>query len=309
MKRRDALKLMAGSLLAGDLWSRTGNGRLRAAPDFRFRYILASSLYGTLKLKEILPEVARTGCRFIDIWPRGHADQREQIEEMGHEAFGRLLQQHGVQVGILTHYDLGPFGLQEAMNVGRQWGTRILICGSVKRTGEGPESLNAEIDAFIEKMKPHVAAAEEAGVTIGIENHGSALIRSPDSIRYLAEKSPSPRLGIALAPYHLPQDPELIAGLIRDLGPKMVHFYAWQHGKGAMKKLPKAEEMEQLPGYGSLDFVPVVRALKETRYQGWTSIFMHPVPRGIPILPTAREVTDAVNRSRRYLEECLQAVS
>ena len=146
-------------------------------------------------------------------------------------------------------------------------------------------------------------------MTIGIENHGSALIRSPDSIRYLAEKSPSPRLGIALAPYHLPQDPELIAGLIRDLGPKMVHFYAWQHGKGAMKKLPKAEEMEQLPGYGSLDFVPVVRALKETRYQGWTSIFMHPVPRGIPILPTAREVTDAVNRSRRYLEECLQVVS
>ena len=36
---------------------------------------------------------------------------------------------------------------------------------------------------------------------------------------------------------------------------------------------------------------------------------MHPVPRGIPILPTAREVTDAVNRSRRYLEECLQVVS
>ena len=89
----------------------------------------------------------------------------------------------------------------------------------------------------------------------------------------------------------------------------MVHFYAWEHGKGAMKKLPKEEEMEQLPGFGSLDFVPIVRALKETRYEGWPSIFMHPVPRGIPILPTAREVTDAVNRSRRYLEECLQAVS
>ncbi|MCA9443401.1 MAG: sugar phosphate isomerase/epimerase, partial [Candidatus Omnitrophica bacterium] len=67
-------------------------------------------------------------------------------------------------------------------------------------------------------------------------------------------------------------------------------------------------EMKQLPGYGELDFVPILAALKKINYAGWTSIFMHPVPRGIPILPTAAEVTAAINRSREYLEDCLDRI-
>jgi hypothetical protein len=54
--------------------------------------------------------------------------------------------------------------------------------------------------------------------------------------------------------------------------------------------------------------VPILAALKKINYAGWTSVFMHPVPRGIPILPTAPAVTDAINRSREYLEECLRAI-
>ncbi len=79
-------------------------------------------------------------------------------------------------------------------------------------------------------------------------------------------------------------------------------FYAWQHGQGASKKLPKAEELEQLPGRGSLDFAPMVAALKNTRYSGFVSIFMHPVPRGIPILNSTTAVTREINRARSYLE-------
>ncbi|MHC4170852.1 MAG: sugar phosphate isomerase/epimerase family protein, partial [Planctomycetota bacterium] len=56
---------------------------------------------------------------------------------------------------------------------------------------------------------------------------------------------------------------------------------------------------------GKLDFSPIVSALKAAGYHGWTEIFMHPVPRGIPILPTAKEVTDQINRAREYLETCL----
>ena len=35
------------------------------------------------------------------------------------------------------------------------------------------------------------------------------------------------------------------------------------------------------------DGEPLVQALIKVRYTGWTEIFMHPFPRGIPILPTA----------------------
>jgi sugar phosphate isomerase/epimerase len=274
-------------------------------PPYRFRYILASSLYGKLKLAEVLPEVRKTGAEHIDIWPRGHADHREQMEAMGHEAFAALLRKHDVGLGILTHYDLGPFRLQKEMMVAKAFGTPLIICGGSGPRGLEGQALKDAVRAFCEKMKPHLAVAERTGVVIGIENHGNNLIESPDSIKWLAELAPSERLGVALAPYHLPQDPKLIAGLIDALGDRLVHFYAWEHGMGCHKKRPKAQELMQMPGRGKLDCVPIVRALRRSRYAGWVSIFMHPVPRGIPILPTAEAVTAEVNRARAYLEACL----
>ena len=77
---------------------------------------------------------------------------------------------------------------------------------------------------------------------------------------------------------------------------------------GCSKKLPKEQELLQLPGRGPVDFTPVLKALQDINYQGFTEIFMHPVPRGIPILKTAEAVTEEINRARKYLEECLAKV-
>ncbi|MDA1314226.1 MAG: sugar phosphate isomerase/epimerase [Acidobacteria bacterium] len=258
-------------------------------------------MYGTMDLGVILPEVTKIGAEFIDVWPRVHGNQREQIEKMGHAAFAAMLDRYGAKLGVLTHYDLGPFALQDEMLVARKFGAELLICG-----GQGPKDLvgselKAAVKQFAEQMKPHIAAAEEAGVTIGIENHGNNLIDSPDSVKWLAEFVTSPNLGIALAPYHLEQDPAVIANLVRDLGDRMVMFYAWQHGKGS-GKLPKEDELLQMPGRGPLDFGPIVKALRETHYKGFVSIFMHPYPRGVAIQPTAGDVTSEINRARRYLE-------
>ena len=46
---------------------------------FRFNYLVGSSMYGELPLSEILPDVRKTGAGHIDIWPRKHGNQREQI--------------------------------------------------------------------------------------------------------------------------------------------------------------------------------------------------------------------------------------
>jgi sugar phosphate isomerase/epimerase len=75
---------------------------------------------------------------------------------------------------------------------------------------------------------------------------------------------------------------------------------------GCHEKLPKEQELMQLPGRGTLDFRPLVAALKKIDYHGWTEIFMHPVPRGIPILDTAAEVTDELERARLYLDNLVQ---
>ena len=291
--------------MAGAFFSTPLALRWAAAEDdtFTLRYILASCMYGTTSLDAILPEVHKIGADAIDIWPLRHGNQREQMDEMGHDVFAEKLASSGVKLGILTRYDLGPWKLATELAVAKRFGSTLIISGSGGPKGLSGQELKTAVRQFCERLKPHVDTAASHGVTIGIENHANALIDSPDSLRYFAELAPEGHLGIALAPYHLPQDPKLLSSLIRDLGPKLVHFYAWQHGMGCMTKLPKEQELLQLPGRGSLDFAPLLSALKQIKYQGWTEVFMHPVPRGIPILEPTSAVTEEINRARHYLEE------
>lgn len=270
-------------------------------------YALASSMYGTLPLGEIVPEMPKVGAKYLDLWPRPHGNQREQLDELGDEAFGELLAEHGVQLGMLTRYDLGPLRLADELPVAQRHGAKLIITGSTGPKGLRGVELKEAVANFLRQLQPTIAAAEEAGITIGIENHANALIENPDSLRWLADMTPSDAIGVALAPYHLPQEPELLAGLIEDLGPRLVHFYAWQHGAGSHTEQPKEQELLQMPGRGALDFAPLLTALRKIDYQHWTQIFMHPYPRGIPILPTAVEVTGEINRSRRYLAEVAAA--
>lgn len=304
MKRRHFLR-HTGAFAATVAAGLSGPPARAQSGAFRLRYLLGSAMYGELPLAEILPEVAQTGADRIDVWPRKHGNQREQIEEMGHDAFAALLKQQGVRLGCSTRYDLGPFKQTEEMKfVAKLGGDTIVTGGAGPKDAKGAELKNAVRD-FCEKLKPQLEAAEETGVNLAIENHLNNLIDSADSLRWLAEFAPSPRLGIALAPYHLEAlglDAPELARLIHDLGPRLFVFYAWQYGMGCMKPMPKEEELMQMPGRGDLDFAPLVKALRETNYQGYTEIFMHPTPRGIPILPTSVQVTAEINRSREYLD-------
>ncbi len=306
LTRRQVLA-SAAALAAGA--GRTGFSAASAAAQFQFKYMVGSCMYGYLYLGEILPEVAKCGATHLDIWPKSHGNQREQLADMGEQLFASLLQKHNVSLGCITQYKLGPFGLQNEMKIAQRLGCQTMVTGgSGSKNLKGAE-LKKAVGDFVEKMKPHLEVAEQTGVTIAIENHGNNLIDSPDSLKYLAELRPSENLGIALAPYHLPQDAELIAQLVKDLGNATKVFYAWEHGDGCVKRLPKEQELKQLPAYGPLDFGPIVQALVDTEYSGWTEIFMHPVPRGIPIMETAAQVTSEINKSRTYLSEQLSAVA
>src|ERR1019366_654122 len=92
--------------LAGRLWS-------AEAAAFELRFVVGSSIYGKLPLSVILPEVRKTGARHIDLWPRKWGTQREQVDAMGYEKFGELLEANGVKVAISTRFDLGPFHLEK----------------------------------------------------------------------------------------------------------------------------------------------------------------------------------------------------
>ena len=286
---------LAGSLLMQSAFA-------QHAKALKFKYMLGSCMYGEGSLEEILPEVRKAGANAIDIWPRVHGNQREQVDAMGEERFRGLLHQHQVTLGCITQYKLGPFGLQDEMRLAQRFACHTIVTGGKGPKGLKGAELKSAVGKFVEQMKPHLEVAEATGVTIALENHGNNLIESPDSLKWLAELRPSKHLAIAFAPYHLPQDADSLGQLIKTLGDSIAVFYAWQHGMGCTNKLPKEQELLQMPGRGDLDFTPLIKALAEIDYQGWTEIFMHPVPRGVPILETTDQVTAEINRARDYLE-------
>ena len=297
----------ATQLSGSSLFASQPDDDRQAAETSRFalRYIVGSCMYGYTPLSEIVPEVSKTGATAIDIWPRVHGNQREQLDEMGEEAFAALLAAHDLSLGCITQYKLGPFGLKDEIPLAKRLGCPTIVTGARGPQGLTGGELKNAVGAFVEQMKPHVELAAEHGVTIAIENHGNNLIDSPDSMRYLIDLRPSEHLAIAMAPYHLPQDEKLLSRLIHDLGNGIVMFYAWEHGNGCMQAQPKETELLQMPGRGKLDFKPLLDSLRAVNYAGWTEIFMHPYPRGIAILDSTAEVTAEINRSRNYLERLL----
>ena len=175
-------------------------------------WLVASCMYGYAKLEEILPELAKVGSKAIDLWPKVHGSQREELDEMGEEELAALLEQHKIQLGCLTQYKLGPFHLREEIQIAKRLNCPIIVTSAKGKRGKG-EAQKASISDFAEKMKPEFEAAAEAGVKILIENHGSSVIDSLDGIRWLLEYCDGPGFGFALAPAHLPQEPELLAEL------------------------------------------------------------------------------------------------
>lgn len=302
MNRRDACRLLGSSLLVPSA--------IRAAEssDFKIRYVLSSALFGDLPLDEVLGEVKRSGAESVDIWRKVHATHREQITEMGDEAFQALLKKHGVPMSISTCYPLGPFKQDDEMRWVKRNGGHMTVCGS-GRMGDADVSgaeARAQVTAFFEKLKPHYELAEELGVTLAIENHKNSMLSSPDSIRYFADLNPSKAVGIAFAPHHLHDAVDQIPALIRHCGKENLPFvYFQEYHLSSKQQMAKEEELKQLPGFGSLDYVPIVGALKEIGFTGLAEIFMHPTPRGIPMLPTAGAITEKINESRDYLQQCL----
>ncbi len=302
MNRRHACRLLGSAFLVPSAI------RAAEAQGFAIRYVLSSALYGDLPLDVVLGEVAKSGAESIDIWRKVHANHREQIEEMGDEAFQALLTRHRVPLAISTCYPLGPFKQDDEMRWVKKNGGRMTVCGSGKM-GEADVSgaeAKAQMTAFFEKLKPHYELAEELGLTMAIENHKNSMLSSPDSIRYFAELNPSKAVGIAFAPHHLHDAIDQIPALIRDCGKENLPFvYFQEHHLSSKQQMPKEEELKQLPGFGTLDYVPIVGALKEIGFDGLAEIFMHPTPRGVPMLPTAGEITEKINESRAYLGRCL----
>ena len=219
--------------------------------------------FRSVSLEEACRRISELGFDGIDIWSafRGCPHLDTAAERLGPDGLRELLATHDLDLFSFSVYRGGYRKYADLLGGA---GGGVAVRGSTGGEAESGE-LTDRMRSFIDGLQPLVQLAEKHDSYLAIENHGGALLSSLDSLRTFVDICDSPRLGIALAPYHLQARGASVPEAIRICGKRLFFFYAWQHESGP----------EQLPGIGPTDMRPWLEALAEVGYDGYVNPFMH----------------------------------
>jgi sugar phosphate isomerase/epimerase len=285
LNRRQFVRRATAGLAAGWVAGRTS---LRAAdapdaPRWTMKLSTSSIHFTDLPIEQACERIARLGFEAIDIWSAHegcpHLDDVQQ--RLGPDGLKALLDRCRLKLYAFSVYQ-GGFAKYASL-LGKVGGG-VAIQGSAAPCK--PEELTARMRAFFEGLKPLAQLAEEQRSWLAIENHGSALLDSRDSFKAFVDLNPYPRVGLALAPYHVQARKDSVEEVIRICGSQLLFFYAWQHEPGT----------GQLPGHGPTDFKPWIEALEAVRYRFYVNPFMHGKL-------DADVMSQALAKSRDYLRQ------
>ncbi|MCS7305704.1 MAG: sugar phosphate isomerase/epimerase [Thermoguttaceae bacterium] len=253
-----------------------------SAGRWRMKLSTSSIHFMSLPIEKACERIAALGFEAIDIWSAyaGCAHLDEVQNRLGPGGLQELLAKHRLKLYSFSVYVGGYRKYAELL--GRAGGG-VAVRGS---TGPcDPKELTPRMKAFLDSLQPEAELAEKYNSYIAIENHGHALLDSIDSIKAFVELNRNPRIGIALAPYHVQARGEKVEEAILAAGKQLLFFYAWQQAPG----------LEQLPGIGPADFTPWIAALAKVDYRWYVNPFMHGEP------PPER-MSQALAKTRDYLQ-------
>jgi sugar phosphate isomerase/epimerase len=218
-----------------------------------------------LPIEQAVAKIAGLGFEGIDIWSahEGCPHLDDIAKRLGPNGLKELLAKNKLKLFSFSVY-AGGF-TQYAGLLGASGGG-IAVQGSAGPCK--PEELTARMKQYMEELKPLAELAEKQNSFLAIENHGDALLNTLDSLKAFVDLNPSPRIGIALAPYHLQGLRVSVPEAVRVCGKQLFFFYAWQRQDGD----------KQLPGVGPTDMTDWIAALKEIRYRGFVNPFTHSHP-------------------------------
>jgi len=277
--------VLAGAALANALSARAIAGPASAGEKAPWPMRMSTSTvqFSSLSVEKACERIAALGFEAVDFWHAGfgcpHLDDIEK--RLGAEGLKELLAKTKLKLYAFTCYNVGYPRFAELLGkAGGGLAVREARYGKV-------QNLTEEMKAFLEQLKPQVELAEKYSTRIAIENHGNSLLNSKDSFKAFVDLNRSPRLGIALAPYHLQAAKIPVEEVIGIVGKQLLFFYAWQQGA----------DMKQLPGVGPADFTPWIAALAKAGYAEYVNPFMHGHP-------GPDEMAKGLATARDYLVQC-----
>ncbi len=284
--RRGFLRLMGAAVASQAVRATSADDVLRPADasPWRMRLSTSSIHFAELPIEKACEKVAALGFEAIDIWSahEGCPHLDDVASRLGPRGLKELLAKHKLTLSAFSVYQGGYERYADLLG---KTGGGVAIQGSAGPCK--PEELTTRMRQFVDGLKPAVDLAEKNNSYLAIENHGQALLNSVDSLKVFVDINTSPRLGIALAPYHLQAAKASVPEAIRICGRQLFFFYAWQN----------QPDVKQLPGVGPTDMTPWMRALAQIRYRGYVNPFMHGHP-GTDVMTTN------LATARDYLKSC-----
>ena len=286
--RRQFLRGTAAALALSGL---SGRAIAESVPSWRMRLAFSSVMLAELPIEDVCARAAQLGFEAIDIWcPFDKCKHlADVVARLGPDGLKELLAKHKLALASFTTYTTKTeaVGFPAYADFIGRFGGGVVVRESQYMQVK-PGELTAAMRSFFEKLKPQIDKAAETKVRLAIENHGDALLCSPDSFKAFVDLNPSPQhVGLGIAPYHLQNIKASVEDVIRTAGSQLLFFYAWQSAAG----------IKQLPGHGPADFTPWLKALAEVNYQGFVNPFMHGHP-------TPDELSAGMAKACDYLKEC-----
>ena len=292
INRRDFLKVVGTSAAAGFTAASCAQVEKKAtteADKWQMRLSTSSIHFMQLPIEQACERISNIGFEAIDIWSaHNNCPHLDDI--------AKRLGPHGLKY-MLDEYKLKLFSFS-VYKGGYERYAQLLgnVGGGVAVRGSAPpckpEELTDRMQKFLEALKPLAELAEQNNSYLAIENHVGALLCTLDSLKAFVDMNTSPRLGIALAPYHLQTIKASVPEAIHICGKQLFYFYAWQH----------YPDSQQLPGIGPTYMVPWIQALADIKYAGYVNPFMHGHP-------NADVMSVNLAKSKNYLEECFKKIS
>lgn len=289
--RRQFLSVVARGATAASVGlaalARAADAKGKAPAKWEMRLSTSSIHYQNVPIEKACEEIAALGFDAIDIWSAhaGCPHLDDVLRRLGPEGLVHLLGKNKLKLFAFSTYRGGYARYAELLG---KAGGGVAVQGSGGRAK--PAELTAKMKKFLETRKPLIELCEKHNSYLACENHGGALLNTVDSLKAFVDLNTSPRLGIALAPYHLQGIKASVPEAIRACGEQLFFFYAWQ----------RAGSYKQLPGHGPTDFTPWIAALAEVGYRGCVNPFAHIHPKHLK----TEEMSAALKKSRDYLRTC-----
>jgi sugar phosphate isomerase/epimerase len=222
-----------------------------------------------LTLEDALARAASLGYDAVEIMPRDVDDpdpealraaaERRGLRVLGF-ATGFIALEHGL---TFTHPD--PDARRQAVEMAgrcleaaRRAGASFVSVGLVRgkpHPGVLPGDAQAHLAACVRECG---LRAGDMGLTITLEpgnRYETGFVHTVDEALALLEAVSLPSVLLQLDTFHMNIEEASIAGAIRHAGPRLAHLHL-------------ADSNRRAPGWGHLDFGPVVSALREVGYAG-----------------------------------------